>query len=163
MTWVQNLDEAVSISCYANTPGKAISWRIVEWTWTLVWQPIKEKEKSEFKPIKLYLKNLPFFISSLYGKVGKYIHLLFGSGNSCGNINTSFYSPFLFPWTKLRSWRRELCHIGNCQYSIQPCPGMWQYAEAVSCNWEIASPLIHKVMLPPKYLWGNSQYLFEII
>ena len=38
----------------------------------LVWQLVKEKENSEFKPVKLRLKNWPCFISYPSGGVGKY-------------------------------------------------------------------------------------------
>ena len=39
VTQVQNLDEAVCISH------------------SIIWQPVYEKENSEFKPIKLHMKN----------------------------------------------------------------------------------------------------------
>ena len=44
-------------------------------SWTLVWKLVWEKENSEFKPVKFYLKNWPCVASCLCGGVGECIHL----------------------------------------------------------------------------------------
>ena len=66
-TQVQIVDEAVYISHRINVLGKGmnitinppVKGKIVGQTGplTLVWQPVKEKENSEFKPVKLHIKN----------------------------------------------------------------------------------------------------------
>ena len=59
---VQILDKAVCLSYNANTLGKGMNPTILPQAMgklnflTLIWQPVKEKENSEFKPVKLCYK-----------------------------------------------------------------------------------------------------------
>ena len=66
VTWIQILDKAVCISYNTNAPGKGINPTTLPLAMrkylgrsrslTLSWQPVKEKENSEFKSVKLYLE-----------------------------------------------------------------------------------------------------------
>ena len=76
---VQIRDEAVCISHRANTLGNDLNPAMGKYLGklgclTLIWQPVKEKENSEFKPIKLHLKiDLVSRPANAEGLINKYI------------------------------------------------------------------------------------------
>ena len=86
-TWIQILDEAVCISHNVNTLAKSMNTTILTpamgkivgqtGSLALVWQPVHEKENSEFKPVKLRIKNIYFVLhpARAEGLVDTYIYI----------------------------------------------------------------------------------------